>query len=217
MAEEAPLLDKKDKEEIDSMGVPVIKPNGRNPFVFYPIMMIVSTTLGFFFGWGMHYIAKPYDKLAAMGAQDMGYLYLTLWLVCRLQSILQIFVGAARVESGIQNPDQYVYKTYLRDEPYVRMCNDEGPMGKFNRTQRGLDNMRETFPELLVAIVCSGYVYPHATLCCTLLFMVGAVVYQHEYAKALESRMGGFMIRFFAILGLNGMHFFATCYLLHYH
>ena len=72
---------------------------------------------------------------------------------------MQLFVSWERFNTGVQNPDQYVYKTRLREEPYVTL-ETEGPVGRLNRAQRGIDNYRELAPNLAVRTLLAGFIFP---------------------------------------------------------
>jgi hypothetical protein len=128
------------------------------------------------------YPGKQAAKLEALSAWDLGCLYLSAFLFCKLSSILQLFVAFERYNSGVQNPDQYVFKTKLRDDPYVTL-ETEGPVGRFNRAQRGIDNYRELAPNLAVRTMLAGFMFPGWQLAVTCVAFISRVVYSAKYRE----------------------------------
>merc|ERR1740133_340368 len=82
----------------------------------------------------------------------------------------------------------------LKSDPYVRL-ETEGPVGAFNKAQRGIDNTRESFAGVVVNLIFAGYVFPEVALAMSILYLVGRVAYSAGYISS--TRTAG------AIMSLN--------------
>merc|ERR1712061_473085 len=117
--------------------------------------MIIFAALGLAVAWGIHTMnADEYDpKIAILKAGNFGYLYLAVWIFGLTGFCQQVFVALGRKKSMADNPDQYIFETVGKpNEPYVRLVSS-GAVGEFNRAQRGIDNSREGYPQVLVNAV----------------------------------------------------------------
>merc|ERR1712203_896083 len=109
------------------------------------------------------------------------------------------------------NPDQYIYETVNHpNEPYVRLVSD-GAVGSFNRAQRGIDNTREGYPQVLLNALLAGFVYPQAVLGVAVVYFFARLLYSHGYIKGSKSRMPGQLLTMLSTgIVLNGLQLFAA-------
>merc|ERR1711972_1273760 len=99
---------------------------------------------------------------------------------------------------GADNPDQYIYETVGKDEPYVRLVST-GPIGEFNRAQRGIDNTRETFTDTVAK----------AVFVIAIVFFFARALYSHGYIKGAKSRMPGQLLTMLSAgVVLSGLQLF---------
>lgn len=183
-----------------------------NPAVFYPIFTLVLTGLGLLAAWGIHSIdSETSDKqIADLKAKNLGYLYIAIFIFGLTLQVQQVFVAAGRKAAYCDNPDQYVYEVVGKaDLPYVRLV-EEGPIGEFNRSQRGIDNSREAFPMVVAHALLAGYVYPQAVLTISVVYFLARTWFSHGYVQKSTGRMPGQLFTMLAIgVALNGLSLFA--------
>lgn len=216
-SEEEEWEDEVDVEEaptpLDARGLPEKGPyGGANPAIVYPIATLVMLGLGYLIAWGIYSLGwEKYDaKVAVLRLHDLGYLYLAVFVVSLVLPIQQVFVAYHRKLSKVENPDQYAFKTMLRDEPYV-LLERQGAVGAFNRAQRGIDNTREIIVRDVVNLVFAGYVFPEAVFAMSILYLVGRVGYSAGYIGwPCKSRAPGMALSMIASIVINGLQLFAT-------
>mmetsp|Transcript_69259 Transcript_69259/g.122543 ORF Transcript_69259/g.122543 Transcript_69259/m.122543 type:complete len:226 (-) Transcript_69259:186-863(-) len=201
-----------DLEMLSKKGMPDKAPyDGINPFVMFPIFLGVQIALGWLIGWGIYAIGDKalYDaKFETLKANDLGYFYLAGLFTALIPNFLQMFVMQGRKDGHVDNPDQYIYKT-IKEEAYVKL-EMEGPVGRFNRSQRGIDNFRETFGSHVTLVLLAGYVFPAATLAATVWIGLGRMAYSALYTKSASARGPGFMMVTLGQMALMGMVLFAA-------
>ncbi|CAE7571146.1 unnamed protein product [Symbiodinium natans] len=83
-------------------------------------------------------------RVSTLATLSAGPLYLSVSFMKFMLLMMQASLNSARRESGINVPDQHVYKVVggAADGAMVLM-DDSGPFGQFNRAQRGLQNHYE--------------------------------------------------------------------------
>jgi len=203
-------------QALDDKGLPAAGPYAKvNPAILYPIMMLVFVGLGYLIAWGIYSAStqstaseKKFDaKFAMLATFVLQYLYLAVFVLAQVLPIQQIFVAFHRKQAKVENPDQYIFKTMLKNDPYVRL-ETEGPVGAFNRAQRGIDNTREMFVGFVLNLVFAGFVFPEAALALSLLFLVGRIAYSAGYIGS--SRTPGQILSMLAGVTTTGLQLFAT-------
>merc|ERR1711879_381895 len=105
-------------------------------------------------------------------------------------------------------PDQYIYETVGKDEPYVRLVST-GPVGEFNRAQRGIDSTREIFTDTVVKAVFAGYVFPKAVFVIAILFFFARALYSHCYMKSANNFSPVTLLSVPTDVVLSGLQLFA--------
>eukprot|EP00811_Abedinium_folium_P011372 NODE_20523_length_794_cov_2.352324.p1 GENE.NODE_20523_length_794_cov_2.352324~~NODE_20523_length_794_cov_2.352324.p1 ORF type:complete len:213 (-),score=59.53 NODE_20523_length_794_cov_2.352324:77-715(-) len=178
-------------KELDERGLPVKGPHANvNPFMRYSLLQLLEIVAGYLVAWGIYSINPlAFDlRLNLLRNYDLGYLYIAVAIVTRIPDVMQIFVAVQRLAACVPNPDQYIFKTMLRDEPYIRL-EAEGDVGRFNKAQRAIDNMRETFPSFLANFLMAGFVFPVPALCIAVVMLLGLVLFIVGYIK--DSRVPG--------------------------
>eukprot|EP00928_Gymnodinium_smaydae_P079800 TRINITY_DN63649_c0_g1_i1.p1 TRINITY_DN63649_c0_g1~~TRINITY_DN63649_c0_g1_i1.p1 ORF type:complete len:217 (+),score=45.77 TRINITY_DN63649_c0_g1_i1:76-726(+) len=198
---------------LDERGMPTSGPYDKmNPLIVYPIITIIFNGIGVLVAWGIHSadsVAHDY-KIHVLKSNDLGFLYLGMFIFNLTGFVQQVFVAVGRKASYADNPDQYIYETVGRPElPYVRLAT-AGAVGAFNRAQRGIDNSRETYPQVVVNALLAGYVYPKAVFGIALVYLVARSIYSHGYIKQASGRMPGQLLTMLATaVVLPGLHLFA--------
>jgi uncharacterized MAPEG superfamily protein len=207
--EEQPI---KPSKMLDEKGLPAEAPYGKvNPAIVYPIANVILLGIGLLIAWGVYSISwKTYDaRVAVLKQHDLGYLYLAVFLMSLVLPMQQVFVAYHRKMAKVDNPDQYISKTMLKDDPYVRLEQD-GPVGAFNRAQRGIDNTREMFATTVLNLVFAGYVFPVPVLVMSIVYLVGRIAYSAGYISAGSMRVPGMLLSMVASIVINGLQLFAT-------
>ena len=151
-------------------------------------------------------------KLDVVSTNDMGWLYFGLFLVRVLQLPLGLAAGVARREAKISPPDQQVYVVKGAEGSrlgYVLMEND-GPIGRFNRAQRGYMNYHEYFPTICFHFIAASFVFPKQSCACMVLYGIAAILNAEGYARDVNSRLNGFLFAIPVIATLQGMILFVA-------
>lgn len=203
------------EQKFDEEGMPAEGPyggpdGGSNPGVIYPIMFLVLNALGVLCAWGIYALSPaPYDKqIIILKSMDLGYLYIAVRVLCLVLNFQQVFVAVNRKKAKADNPDQYIYKTTLRDDPVVRLI-AKGPIGAFNRSQRAIDNTREVFAGLLADVLLGGFVFPKPMLVCVCIYFCARMAFSAGYVKSAAGRGPGQGISFLTATVIGGMMLFA--------
>lgn len=180
---------------------------GMNPGIVYPIMYIVQNALGALCAWGIYKLDEDtYDvKIRLLRAQELGYLYIAVRILTLVLDFQQVFVAVGRKIAKAENPDQYIYKTMLREQPYIRL-EMEGVIGEFNRAQRAIDNTREKFATILADVLLGGYVFPKPMLTCVCIYFVSRMAFSCGYMQTVKSRTPGQAISFLVLMVIGGMN-----------
>jgi len=195
-----------EKPKLDAKGLPQVGPYDKvNPAVLYPIMYVVAYGLGTLFAWGIYSLtdhALADQKVAALSAGNLQWLYLAVLVMGLVLGFQQVFVAYHRKLARVENPDQYIFKTMLKDDAYIRLEMD-GPVGAFNRAQRGIDNTREDFVVKFISLIFAGYVFPEVSFILAVVVLLARVLFSYGYIY--KSRMTGQMLSMIASIVVNGL------------
>jgi len=145
--------------------------------------------------WSTYFLTNLHDgqkalhkaKFELIYQNDLGYVYLALFLLYLARLYLTINANAARAPTGLERPDQHVYTGNV-------MMAGEGAAGRFNRAQRAAYNMDESLPLYAIALILAGYVFGPVVLLPALLSFVGRITFGSTYKKSLKGRSAGFMM-----------------------
>eukprot|EP00747_Dinoflagellata_sp_TGD_P180083 gnl/TRDRNA2_/TRDRNA2_31966_c0_seq1.p1 gnl/TRDRNA2_/TRDRNA2_31966_c0~~gnl/TRDRNA2_/TRDRNA2_31966_c0_seq1.p1 ORF type:complete len:235 (+),score=29.03 gnl/TRDRNA2_/TRDRNA2_31966_c0_seq1:37-705(+) len=183
-----------DLESLDVTGMPATSlHDAASPAIMYPAIMLGELCFGYLIAWRLYSLDKANMdvKILMLKEYGLGYLYLAVVIVTKIPYVMQTFVAVEGNAVNASNPDQYIYKTMLRSEPYVRLEN-RGRIGRFNRAQRAVDNMRETLPGILASLILGGFVFSAAALVTAMLLLAGRTLFIVGYIWRL--RMPGVIL-----------------------
>mmetsp|Transcript_20629 Transcript_20629/g.57554 ORF Transcript_20629/g.57554 Transcript_20629/m.57554 type:complete len:232 (+) Transcript_20629:82-777(+) len=139
-----------------------------------------------------------YDKkFSFLQENQLGYIYLSVWLLCMTRARLVVNANGARAPARVDRPDQHVYKVMdtsgaLKDAAYVMMA-DTGPQGRFNGAQRGVFNTDESLPLTLVMVLLVGAVFGPVVVGIVLLIGYGRITFGLKYKESCDARGAGFL------------------------
>ena len=108
---------------------------------------------------------------------------------------------------SVHPPDQQVYQVKGAEGSklgYVLMDYD-GDNGKFNRSQRAIQNYNETYPQALIYIVLAGFVYPREVMVLAGIYSFTRLTYAVGYTSSVDGRLGGFIISNLVIHALESL------------
>ena len=154
-----------------------------------------------------------YDKkIAAAVAHDGHWIYLAVVVFGRLVALINTYPMSwkgkvMRMKSGNLRSNMYIYKQVgdkAADNAVV--LEDGGDVGGYNRANRSLHHMVETFGVLVVGLALAGAVFPFPVFVLTCLFAVGRVMHQVGYTTGYGSHGLGFMVaNMIALNALEGL------------
>uniref|UniRef100_A0A7S1SKC4 Uncharacterized protein n=1 Tax=Tetraselmis chuii TaxID=63592 RepID=A0A7S1SKC4_9CHLO len=136
-------------------------------------------------------------KLDFIRQHQLGYLYLTWFVVFLAKAYASINANGARAPARVDRPDQHVYQIMaesgpLAGSPYVMMTTT-GAVGRFNRAQRACGNMDEGMPLFVSGLLLQGAVFGPLAACIATLYMYGSVRFANDYKVDPSKRIHGFM------------------------
>jgi len=171
---------------------------------YMKMLLIMIPVIGQVLAWSTYFgCAKLlgqqelYDKkFAFLRENQLGYVFLAVWIVSMTRATVVCLANGARGPARVDRPDQHVYKIMaadgsLKDAPFVMMVNT-GPQGRFNRAQRGVFNLDESLPLVLVNVLLAGSVFGPVVACLCLLIAYGRVIFAAKYRNAAKERGAGF-------------------------
>lgn len=135
-------------------------------------------------------------KLHPIIGKELHWVYLGAIMLKLGYNFMYILSGEARKGAKIAVPDQFAYKVYTPpgspELGYV-LFETEGPIGCFNRAQRGIANYWESAPFFFLMAGLAGFVFPFPVfvLCCFFAFFRFQQVV--GYSKGKDGRMSGFL------------------------
>ncbi|CAJ1367594.1 unnamed protein product [Effrenium voratum] len=172
----------------------------------YMKMLLLRVPLfGQVLAWSLYFLAKYAlgmkhildAKFDFIKANQLGYVFLALWLVGITRTYLAVCANAARAGARLDRPDQHVYKVMassgpMKDAPYVLMATT-GPAGRFNRAQRAAFNADESMPLFLAYTLVTGCIFGPLVLVPLLIYCYGRILFGIKYTQSLSARGAGFM------------------------
>eukprot|EP00933_Yihiella_yeosuensis_P053864 TRINITY_DN5216_c2_g4_i1.p1 TRINITY_DN5216_c2_g4~~TRINITY_DN5216_c2_g4_i1.p1 ORF type:complete len:220 (-),score=39.98 TRINITY_DN5216_c2_g4_i1:77-736(-) len=181
-----------------------------NLFVMYPTFQTVLAVPGIVGACYALLFAKsegPTSKVTSIVAAKAGPLYLAWAFLKYMTAIIGANLGTTRRATGVNVPDQHVYKVVggSADGSIVLMDDQHELYGPFNRAQRALQTLNEGLPLFVGDFFLAGYVFPLATSLCTAGFAVARVKGALDYAEERTKRMSGNMTGSLFSFGLAGM------------
>eukprot|EP01065_Artemidia_motanka_P010084 TRINITY_DN15293_c0_g1_i1.p1 TRINITY_DN15293_c0_g1~~TRINITY_DN15293_c0_g1_i1.p1 ORF type:complete len:248 (+),score=75.68 TRINITY_DN15293_c0_g1_i1:477-1220(+) len=162
---------------------------------------IIATCVFFSIGFGVSWAIYLSDKdkynarFDSVVRYKLHHMYLALFLM-RVGFQAIVFAAASERRCALVNPpDQHVYQVYGAKEPgLVRLVNDSGPVGRFNRAQRAVFNYLEVLPYTLLSYLLAGAIFPKAAMIIIAVFSVARLGYAIGYAKEPNARGPGLAI-----------------------
>merc|ERR1712232_838176 len=108
---------------------------------------------------------------------------------------------------GNLRSNPFYYKAIGKNAPedVLVVLEDEGVLGQFNRANRSVQHMIETFGGFLASLFAAGIVFPFPTFVCVCIFCIGRIVHQLGYITKYGSHAKGFMMSVVSMSTVEGM------------
>ncbi|CAK0885796.1 unnamed protein product [Prorocentrum cordatum] len=191
-----------------------------NLFIVYPAFQTVFALPGIIGAYYSLFVAKsdaPVAKVSNIAAANAGPMYLAWVFLKYATTSIGANLGTARRATGVNVPDQHVYKVVggVADGAPVLMDDSHELYGQFNRAQRALQNFNETLPFFVGEFFLAGYVFPLATSICTAFAatfkLKGALDYTEERNKRMSGNMtanlfGGGLAGIIMVVGVRSTY-----------
>eukprot|EP00747_Dinoflagellata_sp_TGD_P213848 gnl/TRDRNA2_/TRDRNA2_86758_c0_seq1.p1 gnl/TRDRNA2_/TRDRNA2_86758_c0~~gnl/TRDRNA2_/TRDRNA2_86758_c0_seq1.p1 ORF type:complete len:238 (-),score=29.38 gnl/TRDRNA2_/TRDRNA2_86758_c0_seq1:236-949(-) len=209
---EVPTSDEEEDDDVESpdlTGTPPTDLDVASPAFMYPIIMLGELGIGYLVAWGVYSFDKASVavKIMILKEYGLGYLYLAVVVAVRIPYIMQTFVALEGRAAKASTPEQYMYKTMV--SRYVRLEN-RGRVGRFNRAQRAVENMRETFPGILASLILGGFVYPVPALITAIVLLAGRIMFSVGYIWRDGLKMPGMILSSLAGIIAGGFLLFSA-------
>eukprot|EP00667_Euglena_gracilis_P019268 EG_transcript_20614 len=198
----------------DALGLPTSSEYDKFPLPAVPLFLLMNLVFigvgqgvawGYYLNFGCNSVEA---KFALLAEYELGWLYLSLFLLRAGHSVLTTLVVQWRKETRIVAPDQHVYKAFTPPGaaplPCVLMV-EEGALGCFNRAQRAAQNYVEYLPGMVGYVVLAGFVFPLPVFVCTTVYVVARILMGLQYSQAAESRRLGFFLSTLTATVLEGL------------
>jgi len=136
-------------------------------------------------------------KLAIIVDYQLGFVYLSWYIIFLTRYYLAINANGARASAKIDRPDQYIYEIKAKEgalaqAPYVLMA-DTGTAGRFNRAQRAAANTDEYLPMFVTGALLVACVFGPVMVVLAGLYMYGRVSYGNRYKANKNERLAGYV------------------------
>ncbi|CAE7572170.1 unnamed protein product, partial [Symbiodinium pilosum] len=131
-------------------------------------------------------------RVSTLATLSAGPLYLSVSFMRFMLVMMGANLNTARRETGVNIPDQHVYKVIggVADGAMVLM-DDSEPFGRFNRAQRAFQNHFEQVFPFVLEFIMSGYVFPYTTAGCASAWAALRCYGSLSYANERMSRLQG--------------------------
>mmetsp|Transcript_43816 Transcript_43816/g.80009 ORF Transcript_43816/g.80009 Transcript_43816/m.80009 type:complete len:215 (+) Transcript_43816:69-713(+) len=173
-------------------------------------IIVVSFIMGQLITWPIYFLGDTFaydQKIDMLASWKLGWLYLALPIIYYTRQLTSMNASITRVSSDIPPPHMYVYKVMTpqgeKELPYV-LLEEEGPVGRANRAQRGIDNLMEYLPMYIAYVLAGGFVFPFPVFVNVLIFMVSRITYARGYTKAAGARTQGFIMFGLSQMNMEG-------------
>jgi len=147
-------------------------------------------------------------KLDFIQRYDLGWVFLSVWIISMARTRLIINANAQRAGARVDRPDQHAYKVMdskaSENAPLVLMANT-GPLGRFNRAQRGVFNTDEAMPLYVANTILAGSVFGPLVVLLNLLAAFGRVTFGLGYTEGNTGRMTGLLPSFLGEGWVSGL------------
>lgn len=134
-------------------------------------------------------------RVAELAVRGFGPAYLSWFFYKACTVIIGANLGMARRDSGVNVPDQHVYKVAGGSaDGAIVLMDDDGVNGKFNRAQRAVGNLTEQISGVIPGFLLNMQVFPQAAAGLFAVFSAARVVGAIGYTKDRKERMTGNMM-----------------------
>ena len=206
MSEKEPL---KEKEEATKVNLKDPKTAGATTFLLFGTVPLAM-------GYGVAKLIYNYGatatyaaKLASIGDGRWGFAAaVVLGRTITAVNILPLPYknGIMSLDAGNVRANPLIYKG--KDEHV--MLDSEGVIGQYNRSNRSLHHMCETYGILLAGLYMASTVFPFPTFLLTCLFAVGRVTHSIGYAGGYGKHAPGFLLNMLALNSIEGLLLFVA-------
>mmetsp|Transcript_32992 Transcript_32992/g.69417 ORF Transcript_32992/g.69417 Transcript_32992/m.69417 type:complete len:224 (-) Transcript_32992:615-1286(-) len=208
------MSDKKNDDAIDSMGLPVSKPNapqGLPPAIFYTIFQAVLFSIGTAIAYCVYRFGdtKGYNlRMEPIILADYGWVYLGALVLTKGFVFHSILLGTSRKASRVGLPNQHVYKVYQPPGStaplgYVLM-EDEGAVGRFNRAQRAYSQYLDSLGFAVLNFLLAAAVFPFPAFVLASIYAVARAANAAGYVSAVDSRGPGLLGAYICLATFEG-------------
>lgn len=144
-------------------------------------------------------------KIEILKSMDLLWLYLGLVVLGRTIIFLNINpVAYKKHMKGNLRSNQFFYQT-KDDKQTIVVFQEDGPIGKYNRSNRSLQHMVEFSGGFFAGIGPVGWLFPKQTLGLIVFFSAGRILHQKGYSRGYGGHMIGFAMSILSVLTLEGL------------
>merc|ERR1712164_215558 len=154
--------------------------------MYFKMLFGMMPAVGQVLAWGYYWVhayllggKAAFDtKLQFIQQYDLGWVFLSVWVISMARARLIVNANAQRAGARVDRPDQHAYKIMdskaKEDAPLVLMANT-GPLGRFNRAQRGVFNTDESMPLYVANTILAGSMFGPVVVLLNLLVAFGRI------------------------------------------
>lgn len=184
-------------------------PSGLIPVV---IMLIVPPLIGLGIAKAIYSFGdteKYSANISGVVANDQHWTMLAIFVLGRTITLINALpmIWKFKVmtkDAGNLRSNMFIYETKGGEGRQVCFV-DDGDVGKYNRANRSLQHMGETYGVLLAGLYAASQVFPFPVFVLTCFFGLGRALHQLGYTVKYGSHGPGFMIATLSVSTLEGM------------
>lgn len=149
---------------------------------------------------------STYDtKIERLQQEDLQWLYLALVVFASMITLVNFVpIGYKNDLKGNVRSNPFFYETDDDNKTLV-LFKEDGKEGMYNRSNRSVHHMVETFGGFLAIIGPVGYVFPKQTFGAVCVFSLGRILHQKGYSNGYGGHAAGFLLAKLSSLTLEGL------------
>lgn len=176
------------------------------------MMMTMMSTFGLGVAYACSGSSAVLDKkIDTIKSLDLQWFYLGLVVLGKTIMFINFApMGYKNSLKGNMRSNPFFYEAVTPNgqkkvEAPLIAYKEDGPLGKYNRSNRSVQNMVEGAGGFFAALGPVGFLFPKATLGAISAFSIGRIVHQKLYARGYGPHALGFMFAMLSMQTIDGL------------
>ncbi|CAK4638223.1 hypothetical protein LEN26_003365 [Aphanomyces euteiches] len=213
---QASLTADDDKQEVLDSGLPAMKDDEKKvSYIPVAVFFIVPLLIGTGIAYAIYSKERStFDKrIQVLAANDMHWGALAVVVLGRTLSFLNTYPMVfksqiMRFSSGNLRSNPFIFKAIGKNaKDNAIVFNEDGAIGAYNRANRSLQHLTETFGVLVAGLAVACQVFPFPVFVAVCVFGLARIMHQVGYTLGFGYHALGFWVAFFALATIEGLLF----------